>query len=232
MVAFQVGTQNYQYVITSEGQNTYQIDGLQPGTYHVVAYAGGGGGLASGYSQAVSCGLSVNCTDHTLIDVTVTAGGTATDVSPTDWYAPQGAFPPFPGAPAAGGPTQPSALANGSLTGKLMYPSSHIPPLRVVAFQVGTSNYKYVDTVENQTTYQIDDLPPGTYHVVAYTIGSNGFAGDPAGGYSQMVPCGLQYGCNDHTLIDVSVTSNHVTTGVDPDDFYADPGTFPPYPGP
>lgn len=232
VVAYQVGTQNYQYVMTNAGQSTYKIDNLSPGTYHVVAYPMGGGGFAGGYTQAVPCGLGADCSDHTLINVKVTAGGTATDVNPSDWYAPQGAFPSFPGSSSAGGSTPQSAGANGGITGKLMYPSSHIPPLRVVAFRIGSSNYKYVDTVENQTTYQIDDLPPGKYHVVAYTIDSNGSAGDPAGGYSQMVPCGLSVSCTDHTLIDVTVTSNHVTTDVDPNDYYANPGTFPPYPGP
>lgn len=232
VVAFQAGTENYQYVITNQGQSTYEINNLNPGTYHVVAYTGGGGGLAGGYSQAVPCGLSANCTDHTLIDVTVAAGGTVTDVNPSDWYAPQGAFPSFPGSASSSDSTSQPVGADGSIAGKLMYPSSHIPPLRVVAFQLGTSNFKYVDTVENQTAYQIDSLAPGTYHVVAYTLGSSGSAGDPAGGYSQMVPCGLSVSCTDHSLIDVTVTSNHVTTGVDPNDYYANPGAFPPYPGP
>ena len=47
-----------------------------------------------------------------------------------------------------------------------------------------------------------------------------------------MVPCGLQYGCNDHSLIDVVVPAGGQASGVDPADFYADPGTFPPNPAP
>jgi hypothetical protein len=82
--------------------------------------------------------------------------------------------------------------------------------------------------VPGQNAYQIANLQPGVYHVVAYTIGGGGLSG----AYTQMVPCGLQYGCNDHSLIDVTVTAGHLTTGVDPNDYYADPGAFPPNPVP
>jgi hypothetical protein len=47
-----------------------------------------------------------------------------------------------------------------------------------------------------------------------------------------MVPCGLKVGCTDHTLIDVTVVSGQITSGADPKDFYAEPGTFPPPPVP
>jgi hypothetical protein len=119
---------------------------------------------------------------------------------------------------------------NGEESGTLMYPSSGIPSLRIVAFQVGTSNYYYMDTAPGQSTYELDGFPPAKYHVVAYTFGSG--AQGIAGGYSQMAPCGLQYGCNDHTLIEMVVTSGHITIGVDPEDYYAPQGTFPPDPAP
>ncbi|MCL5611246.1 MAG: hypothetical protein M1485_01615 [Chloroflexi bacterium] len=122
--------------------------------------------------------------------------------------------------------------ATGSISGTLMYPASGIPSLRIVAFQVGAPNYYHVDTAFGQNSYQLDNLPPGTYRVLAYTLPGGGFNPGPIGGYSQMVPCGLQYGCNDHTLIDVVVTAGHVTTGVDPNDYYAPEGTFPPNPLP
>lgn len=239
IVAYQVGTHNYKFVVTKAGQTTYQIDGLGPGTYHVVAYTTGGGGfpegLAGGYTQAVPCGLSVTCTDHSLIDVTLTTGQNATGINPSDWYPPAGTFPALPqqaGAPAAGTPGVPPAVAGGSITGHLMYPSSAIPALRIVALQVGGSAYYYVDTAFGQSSYELDHVPPGTYHVVAYTLPGGGFNGGLAGGYSQMVPCGLAAGCNDHTLIDVVVTAGNTTAGVDPNDYYADPGSFPPNPSP
>jgi hypothetical protein len=241
VAAYQVGTQNYQYVITNAGQANYEIDDLSPGTYHVVAYTVGGGGfptgLAGGYTQAVPCGLAANCTDHTLIDVPLAAGQAATSISPTDWYAPDGTFPVFPGQAAAatsvpGAATLPPAIADGSIAGNLMYPASGLPSLRIVAFLVGSSTYYYTDTALGQSSYQLDHVPPGTYHVVAYVLPGGKFTGGLPGGYSQMVPCGLQYGCNDHTLIDVVVTSAHVTTGIDPNDYYADAGAFPANPVP
>jgi len=133
---------------------------------------------------------------------------------------------------AGGGGVTPAPPATGSVTGNLMYPASGIPALRIVAFQLSTSNYYHVDTSLGQSSYQMDGLPPGTYHVVAYTLAGGGFNSGPVGGYSQMVPCGLQYGCDDHMLIDVVVTAGNVTTGVDPNDYYAPDGTFPPNPIP
>jgi len=244
VTAYQVGSQSYQYVITRPAQSTFKIDNLPAGTYHIVAYTIGGGsfpaGLAGGYTKAVPCGLAAECSDHALIDVQLSAGQAVTGVNPADWYAPQGSFPAFPQqqALATSAPTGaalatlPAAVADGGISGTLMYPASGLPALRIVAFQVGTPNFYYVDTALGQSSYQLDHLPPGTYHVVAYTIPGGGFNSGPVGGYSQMVPCGLQYGCNDHTLIDVVVTSAHVTTGVNPNDYYADPGAFPANPAP
>ncbi len=126
-----------------------------------------------------------------------------------------------------GTPTPTSTSAPGSISGSLSYPSEFIPPLRVVAFQVGGFNYHYVDTMQNQGDYQITGLAPGVYHVVAYIMN-----GSYAGGYTEMVPCGLSVDCTDHSLIDVVVLSGQDTPDIDPADWYAPEGTFPPMPLP
>jgi hypothetical protein len=95
VVATNTTTQQYYYVDTAQDENTFIIQNLPPGNYTVVAYPVGeeeGGG----YSQAVPCGLSVNCTDHSLIPVTVTAGQDSPEVNPVDFYADPGAFPGNP----------------------------------------------------------------------------------------------------------------------------------------
>jgi len=238
VVAYLTGSQSYQYVISKAGQGIFQIDDLKPGVYQVVAYTVGGGGfpvgLAGGYTKAVPCGLGSNCIDHSLIDVVVSVGKVTTSVNPYDWYAPQGTFIPFPQQTivATNVPTLPPAIANGRISGNLMYPASGIPSLRIVATMVGTTNYYHIDTALGQSSYQLDHLPPGTYHIVAYVLPGGMYTGGLPGGYTKMVPCGLGYSCNDHTLIDVIVTPGNVTTGVDPNDYYADAGTFPPDPIP
>lgn len=115
--------------------------------------------------------------------------------------------------------------APGSISGKLSYPSSFIPPLRVIAFRVDGEYYRYVDTLQNQSAYQITGLAPGLYRVVAYTLD-----GALAGGYTQMVPCGLSVNCADHSLIEVEVKAGQDTPNVDPADWYAPEGSFPPMP--
>jgi hypothetical protein len=218
VVAFDTDSDQFYFVETSYNQIVYQITGLPAGTYYVVAYTLGGGsfppGLAGGFTYATLCGLTVDCTDHSLAPVIVSPGQDTPNISPNDWYAEENAFPPMPGpAPSAG---------TGSITGSLSYPSEFIPPLRVFAFQVGSENYFYVDTVENQTAYRIDNLPAGYYQVVAYIL-----SGNYAGAYTQAVLCGLSIDCTDHSLIEVPVNSGQTVTDIDPGDWYAPEGTFP-----
>ena len=115
--------------------------------------------------------------------------------------------------------------APGSISGALSYPSEFIPPLRVAAFSVDGYNYRYVDTMQNQATYQITGLAPGKYHVVAFVMD-----GSYAGGYTFAVPCGLSVDCADHSLIDVIVEAGKDTPDINPADWYAPEGTFPPMP--
>jgi hypothetical protein len=88
-----------------------------------------------------------------------------------------------------------------------------------VVFDANDLAYYYVDTAPGQSTYLMQHVPPGTYHVVPYTLAGGGFGAGLPGGYSQMVPCGLKHGRNDHGLIDVVVSSGTETSGVAPTDF-------------
>ena len=100
VTAFAVNSDVYLYIDTLANQPTYTFD-LPVGTYHIVAYSiatdAFPGGIASGYTRAVLCGLAPECADHSLIEVTITAGTTIPDINPGDAYAPDGTFPPMPG---------------------------------------------------------------------------------------------------------------------------------------
>jgi hypothetical protein len=135
----------------------------------------------------------------------------------------------------------PSPILTGTITGKLSYPSEFIPPMRLVAFSLTDGKAYFIDTGQNQLEYSLE-VPVGTYYLVSYlyegTAGNTGqvdsytLGGGPfAGGYTQMVPCGLEAGCKDHTLLPVTVTAGQTTTA-DPGDWYAPEGTFPPMPNP
>ena len=95
--AFDVTDESKYFLVkTNPNQGTFTIEDVTPGTYNVVAYSVGYSNLSGGFSKAVPCGLSVECTDHSLISVTVDAGETTTGVEVRDWYAPEGTFPAKP----------------------------------------------------------------------------------------------------------------------------------------
>jgi hypothetical protein len=76
---------------TAQGQFSYAITGVAPGTYDIVAYlANGTSGnwkvLAGGYTQFVLCGLGASCSDHTLIVVPVQPGQMVRNINPNDYY--------------------------------------------------------------------------------------------------------------------------------------------------
>lgn len=136
---------------------------------------------------------------------------------------------------------EPSPLLNATITGKLSYPSEFLPPMRVVAFSLTDKKAYFIDTAKGQGQFSLN-VPAGTYYLVSYTyegiagntgqVDSYTLGGGPfAGGYTQMVPCGLAVGCDDHTLLPITVTEGQ-TVNADPGDWYAPEGTFPPMPNP
>lgn len=114
----------------------------------------------------------------------------------------------------------------GSISGTLGYPSEAIPPLTVYALSKGGSGKNFfVKTAQDQSTFTIEDVEPGIYHVVAYTDEFK-----LLGGWTKMVSCGLSVNCTDHSLIPVTVVAGETATGVEVKDWYAPEGTFPPRP--
>lgn len=225
--AFPVGSDAVYRLELPSGQTAYQLEGLPPGQYHVLAFAtpGMAAPFPISYTQYVVCGMGANCTDHSLAVVTVTAGKVTANVDLLDNFGNPDLQPFVQRYFADLQGTITATPEPGSISGTLSYPSSFIPALRVVAFQVNGFNFRWVDTMENQTTYQITGLAPGLYHVVAYTMD-----GLFAGGYTQMVPCGLLASCTDHTLINVEVKPGQDTPSINPGDWYAPAGVFPPKP--
>jgi hypothetical protein len=122
-----------------------------------------------------------------------------------------------------------STPESGFISGHLSYPSDFIPPLRVVAWNVEDGSYYYIDTTLNTFEYLLE-VPAGTYNVIAYVLPAEGLPSDYAGGYTQMVPCGLAYGCDDHSLIPVTVEAGNTRSDIDPGDWYATAPAFPPMP--
>ena len=89
----------------AENQAAYSIE-LEPGTYIAYAYRAGESIRIGGmYSQAVPCGLTVECSDHTPLVFTVLVGETTQGIDICDWYA-QDQLPPFPGQSSQAGPYQ------------------------------------------------------------------------------------------------------------------------------
>lgn len=68
--------------------DSYEME-LAPGTYHVYSRTDDMEGYRAYYSKAVPCGLSVDCTDHSPLDVDLAGGEALSDIDPGDWYAQQ-----------------------------------------------------------------------------------------------------------------------------------------------
>jgi len=121
--------------------------------------------------------------------------------------------------------TEPATETLGTITGSLSYPSEGIPPLKVVAFDMGSEEaVAFVETKAGQSTYSLM-VPDGAYYIVAYTLD-----GEHAGGYSTAVMCGLADYCTDHVLFPVVMVYGETVEDIDPGDWYAPEGTFPAMP--
>jgi len=185
----------------AQDQTEYQA-ALEPGTY--FAYA---------WTNNFQAGGAYTYGDHSLKPFEVKRGITAENIDICDWYGGPGSVP------------YPPSYRSGIISGQLGYPSEFIPPLRVVAFNSTDGTYSWVDTLQNQQYYEIKGLTPGDYRVVAYYRGYN-----MAGGYTNFVLCGFAPGCNDHSLKSVHIDAGTSAANINPSDWYAPDGTFPPDP--
>ena len=182
-------------------QTEYDV-ALEPGTY--MAYA---------WTPNFGLGGAYTYSDHSLKYFEIKRGITTEDIDICDWYGGPGSVP------------YPPSYRSAMISGHLSYPSEFIPPLRVVAFNGTNGTYSWVDTTQNQQYYEITGLTPGDYTVVAYYRGSN-----MAGGYTNFVLCNFAPGCNDHSLKSVHIDAGTNVSNIDPGDWYAPVGTFPPDP--
>jgi hypothetical protein len=163
--------------------------------------------------------------------VAVACGPGATQASPTastQTVAVATATPATTSVPSTG-TAQPAT--SGAISGVLGYPAEGNPAVTIYAvsttdrsvfFSVGVPR----GTVPAKPPYTITGVRPGTYHLIAYTDGS-----DAAGGaYTEYVRCGLKASCSDHALIGVTVGAGQTVRDIDVSDWYAPAGTFPPRP--
>ncbi|MCW5876349.1 MAG: hypothetical protein KIS85_05630 [Anaerolineales bacterium] len=224
----------------AENQTAYSVE-VPEGTYLAYAWLPDLT-LAGAYTRAVACGLTADCTDHALVQFHVPAGETVSGINICDWYTEPGEIPGptgdyfvpegsqgggTTGSGSTGSGTFSAGPTTGTITGTLSFPSSFMPSQTVVAFDMNSDTFYYVITSAGSSTYQISGLPPSTYAVIAYVTGENN-----AGGYTNFVPCGLHVDCPSHALIPVLVNEGDFVDMVDPQDWYAPEGTFPPNPVP
>lgn len=79
-------SKEFEYQLTQLNQQTFEFTDVVPGTYTAYAYTLDSQDFGGGYTPAVACGLSVDCTDHSLIEFDVVAYQTVMGIDICDWY--------------------------------------------------------------------------------------------------------------------------------------------------
>ena len=121
------------YAISSDGQRFYatqtvpwqtafRMTGVPAGHYYVYSaerFARSADGtyeptrrFAAGFTKAVACGATVDCNDHSPVDVNVRPGSDAAGVKTFDWYASDFPLVPSLGPPPPMLPAMPSAFGS------------------------------------------------------------------------------------------------------------------------
>lgn len=128
-----------------------------------------------------------------------------------------------------GATANPAVTDNGTIIGKIMYPSSGIPnKIKVFAEDTKTSKtYEATVTfsdpakdVSATATYTIS-IPAGSYYVYGTQSGFNDQNGNTwKAYYNQFVICGLAASCKDTTKVAVNVTAAKTTENITIGDWY------------
>jgi hypothetical protein len=104
----------------------------------------------------------------------------------------------------------------GTISGKVCFPGGHLPEMTLFIQEVSTGQMTELPIAENQTSYSID-LEPGRYIAFAYINSGATFGG----AYSNLVVCGFEDLCSDHTLVEFDVLSGHALNEIDICDWYS-----------
>lgn len=113
----------------------------------------------------------------------------------------------------------------GTLSGRVGYPSSGNPVLDVFAIDADDPSRFYVQQLTMNQPFWSLRVAPGRYYLVAYTAEPGTFT--IAGAYTEYVRCGMLAGCQDHSLIAVTVGENQSVPDINIGDWYAPEGSFP-----
>jgi CSLREA domain-containing protein len=100
----EINSQSVEQFSHPGGSSNYSVE-VPPGTYVAYAWRPPDYLIGGAYTQAVPCGLSINCNDHSLIQFQVQAGQTTAGIDICDYYGdpgfvplPAGVLPPTPTA--------------------------------------------------------------------------------------------------------------------------------------
>ena len=127
----------------------------------------------------------------------------------------------------AGGVAAGQTDDGGSISGTISFPGDGFPALHVYALPTRGGPPRMVATAAGQTTFTIDRVPTGTYHVVASPADKRATPME-AGAWTRASAC--TKGPCSHVPLTIQVTAGKTSTGVLVNDWYAPPGTLPPEP--